>query len=180
MTRDDLPFRDGDDAPDASTTSPSHKPPVSMPVFIGVLLLADMAVLGIILAAVFLKLPFVGPIIAVFTIAFVLGTMRAAVTLLWNRMVAPWPPVTPSADAQTRRFQSFRVQLMNLGLSVNVTKDEHHLHLQLIRPLRVFGAKDTSIPWDAIMVKSKRRVKIGTLDVWGTPWALERPSTEVD
>ncbi|MCH2138280.1 MAG: hypothetical protein MK074_04440 [Phycisphaerales bacterium] len=175
MSRDDLPVREGDDAP-SEVDSTSPKPPVSMPMFIGVLLLADMAILGVILAAVFMKWPFTGWIIGVLTVAFLLCTMRAAISLLWNRMVAPWPPIEPTADAQRRRFQSFRMQLMNLGLCVHVTKDQTHLHLRLIGLLRVFGAVDASIPWDAITMQNRKRARIGTLDVWGPPWAFERPA----
>lgn len=66
---------------------------------------------------------------------------------------------------------------MNFGFCINVSVDEHHLHLEPIRPLRWCGARRASIPWEAITVQKPGRLwstaRAGPLTIKAPPWSLE-------
>jgi hypothetical protein len=105
--------------------------------------------------------------------------------LLWAIMRAGWRPLTirypsidPSPDAVRRNFQSFRLGVINLGFSIHVAADEHHLHLMPARILRWCGAGATSIPWSAIepgkrtMGGKWMKVSIDGATLAGPAWCL--------
>ena len=180
MSHQELPFRDDHSRTEASgrATAPP-KPPLSMPVFIGGILLGEMLLVGVIMLLVYLGVPMLGWIIAGIAVASVLLILRLVVHLIWNRMMQAWPRRDDGHNVQWRRFQSFRVGMMNLGFSVHVGKDAEHMHLRLIAPMRWFGAVDASVPWAALETRGDRghRVRLGDVDVWGPTWAFEPPAT---
>lgn len=102
----------------------------------------------------------------------------AVIRMVWNKLAEAHPGRPASGDAITRRFQSFRLGIVNLGFAVHATADEGHLHLELIKPLRWLGARRASIPWDAITVVSAHAsrwmtVRIGRYKLLGPRWCLE-------
>ena len=173
MNHKDLPFREGD--PAAVTTPPE---PMSMPAFIGFVLLGDMVLMGVILSAVFMDWPGILWIIFGSMTAFILVIFRVAVQCIWNRMTAFWPAQPHLPDAESRRLQSFRIGLMSLAFSVNVTKDDDHLHLELALLFRLFGAKSMSLPWSSLEHRGAKHVRFKKTDMWGPAWAFEQPGDQ--
>ena len=105
----------------------------------------------------------------------------------WNRLADAHPPVPVLEPAESRRYQSFRLGLFNLGFSVHVTADTERLHLTPMMPLRLIGMRAMSLPWEAIELKPHglrkrwRTARVGGgLDLHGPAWGLglaegERP-----
>jgi hypothetical protein len=103
----------------------------------------------------------------------------------WGKLERLFPAQAPAADAVSRRFQSFRLNLLNLGFSVHVTVDERHLHLDAVRFLRWLGARPMSIPWEQISIVKRRggrwiAAKIDSFTLHGPAWCLSlaEPETE--
>lgn len=94
----------------------------------------------------------------------------------WGEIAGAYPPVEPSPDAVRRSFQSFRCGLLSMGWCVHVATDDEHLHMRPALLMRIFGARPTSVPWDAIdRVEGKgrhRRVRIGQRELSGPAWCL--------
>ena len=94
----------------------------------------------------------------------------------WRPLMERYPPVEPGDEAVSRNFQSFRFGLLNLGLSVHVTVDDHALHLRQAKIIRWAGAREVSIPWTEIeLVKLGRRqstANIAGATVIGPTWCL--------
>ena len=97
----------------------------------------------------------------------------------WGSLPRAFPARDPLADAVSRRHQSFRVNLLNFGFCINVAVDEQHLHLTPIKPLRLLGAKGSSIPWESIRIKKRSprgrwlTAKAGSHTIKGPAWCLE-------
>jgi hypothetical protein len=112
-------------------------------------------------------------------VAFDLLLVWALVNLGWGDIARKFPAVDPTPDAVTRRFQSMKVGVMNFGFAIHVSVDEAHLHLTPIRPLRWFGARPASVPWERMTVTRRHfsgrylTVKIGTHSMVGPAWCLE-------
>ena len=68
----------------------------------------------------------------------------------FDKLAARFPPVEPEPDAITRRFRGFRLNWFNAGFSAHMTADALHLHIKPVGPVRWFGARALSIPWDAM------------------------------
>ena len=121
------------------------------------------------LIALIISLAVVEPIVLIWTI----------VHFGWRPFQDAFPAQPQRDDAVVRRFQSFRLGVLNLGFSIHVAVDEQHLHLQPVAVFRWFGAHRASIPWVSISVikrsRSGRRitVKIGERTLVGPAWCLE-------
>ena len=70
--------------------------------------------------------------------------------LLWRPMLAPFPACEPAPDAVRRRYQSFGLGPVNMGLCVHAAVDDEHLHLVPLAILQSLGARSASIPWSAL------------------------------
>lgn len=103
--------------------------------------------------------------------------MFSAIRWLWNPVMALFPPTEPAEESVSRRFQSFSLGLLNLGFSVHATIDADALHLRLAGYLRIFGARDASIPWSAMSpprpgVMGSTMVMINGSALRGPSWCL--------
>lgn len=100
----------------------------------------------------------------------------------WGPLPRDFPARTPGDDAIWRRYQSFRLGMMNLGYSIHVAADEQYLHLVPIKPLRMLGGRTASIPWEAIRIENRSRrgkwitARVGTHTLRGPSWCLELAS----
>ncbi len=99
--------------------------------------------------------------------------------LAWQSAVGRFPRRAPAPDAVSRRFQSFRLGLFNLGGCIHASADEAHLHLEPVGLLRRIGLRPASVPWDAIKVVRRSRsgrwasVRIGSHTLQGPAWCLD-------
>ncbi len=127
------------------------------------------------------------------TIAIVIA-IAAAVTMLdlailvtiihwgWGPLARGFPATAPGDDAVWRRYQSFRLGLLNFGYCIHVAADEQYLHLVPIKPIRLLGGRPASIPWDAIHIEKRSdrgkwiTARVGTHTLRGPSWCLELAS----
>lgn len=102
--------------------------------------------------------------------------LRVVIGSAWNPLASRYPAVEPAPDAVRKNFQSFKIGMVNMGMSVHVAVDDHDLHMFPARLLRWCGAKPISIPWNEVeLVKPGKRwvrAKIGGQDVLGPAWCL--------
>lgn len=124
-----------------------------------------------------------GVLVTLLTAGTTLGSVLLARWLIgvsWNVIARAHPVREPGVGAERRRFQSFACGLVNMGLSVDVTTDETHLHLRPQAFIRWFGAKPASIPWSAIEPrprKAGRRITSVMIEgkrLDGPAWCFER------
>ncbi len=100
----------------------------------------------------------------------------------WGPLSREFPATKPGDDAVSRRYQSFRLGLLNFGYCIHVAADEQYLHLVPIKPLRACGGRPASIPWDAIRIEKRSRhgkwitARVGTHTLRGPSWCLELAS----
>ncbi len=100
----------------------------------------------------------------------------------WGPLPREFPAKEPRHDAVWRRYQSFRLGLLNFGFCIGVAVDEQHLHMVPIKPLRAFGAAPASIPWHSITIQKHTpggrwiTVRVGTHTLKGPAWCLELAS----
>jgi hypothetical protein len=121
-------------------------------------------------------------------IALIVGIMicvDVVVVSLIMRMIAQsvgdlakkFPPIEPAVGAISKRFQSFRFDMINMGGNMHASVDERALHLSPAWIARRIGLRPMSIPWEAIAVtKPGRRstqARIGQVDLVGPTWCLE-------
>ncbi|MCP3906325.1 MAG: hypothetical protein GY715_22105 [Planctomycetes bacterium] len=94
---------------------------------------------------------------------------------LWRPMLAPFPPREPAPDAVRRRFQSFGLGIVNMGLSVNVAVDDECLHLMPLAIWQTLGARKASIPWSAMepVGASRRVVRVNGHRLDGPKWCMQ-------
>jgi hypothetical protein len=117
--------------------------------------------------------------IVVFVIVEPIVILWAIVHFGWAPIAEKFPARAPAAEAVTRRFQSFRIGFLNLGFSIHVTADEHHLHLEPAAYLRLAKARTVSVPWEAINVEKRSRsgrwitVTIDKWKIMGPAWCLQ-------
>lgn len=107
----------------------------------------------------------------------VVGAVLTLAAAPVKKLAARFPPVPPAPDAVARRFQSFRIGIMNLGFCIHAAADEKHMHLSPARLARIFGMRPLSIPWTAIHLTGKR--SMGTLEarvegtsMYGPEWLM--------
>ncbi|MEM1330476.1 MAG: hypothetical protein AAGG07_07940 [Planctomycetota bacterium] len=103
--------------------------------------------------------------------------VRALVKGAFNDMARAHPATDPLPDAVSKRFQSFQIGIVNLGLCVHVAVDDECLHLTPIKLFRCIGALPSSVPWSAVEPvgkpgKRRAKVKIGMTQLRGPAWAL--------
>ena len=102
----------------------------------------------------------------------------------WMRLQQVHPAAEPATDAVRKNFQSFKIGLLNLGMSVHVAVDERALHLFPAAIIRWFGARPASVPWGEIEVKKRGRftthVRIAGADVFGPHWCFELVDPDAD
>ena len=95
----------------------------------------------------------------------------------WKKMHDAHPGVEVGPGAVRKSFQSLKIGMMNLGLSVHVAADDTHLHMLPSLLLRVCSAKPISVPWSAIEIKKRGRwsthTKIAGANVWGPNWCFD-------
>lgn len=135
----------------------------------------DAVMAAVIVAALQLPGPWVGPTITAVVVIGALALIRYAITGFWNPLIAPWPPREVPREAIRRSFQSFRIDLVNMGFSINAAVDDEYLHLEPIAVWRLFGAESASIPFDQ-MVRSDRgrSVRIEGRVIRGPKWCFEK------
>ncbi|MCP4758430.1 MAG: hypothetical protein GY876_03070 [Planctomycetes bacterium] len=132
-------------------------------------------VTGIVLVLMYAPSPSHGPIIT-FVALFALAVIAsAAFRLLWNPMLAAFPPQEVPVTAKKKSFQSFSFGLVNMGLSINAATDEDYLHIEPILPWRALGAASASIPFTAMTPSDcGRTVKVDKWTMAGPKWCFEK------
>jgi len=107
------------------------------------------------------------------------GVMFGAVRFFLRPLAARFPAVQPLPEALTRKFQSVRIDMLNLGFAVHVTVDGERLHLTPVAILRWLGARTISIPWNEIQIAKRSKLtgavsaKIGSTTLVGPSWCME-------
>jgi hypothetical protein len=153
------------------------KPPVSIAAFLAWLFLFE----GILVAAIILvsiNLPAIQvPLISVIAIIGIIVICRAALKLLWNRMLAEYPLQEIPAHAESKRFQSFGLNFVNMGLCIKATADDTFLHIEPMLLIRALGAASASIPFaDMTPNQGECSVRVGPWTLHGPKWCLARAS----
>lgn len=98
---------------------------------------------------------------------------------IWEPIAKAHPAQRPAADAVTKNFQSYRIDLLNLGFCIHTTVDEKYLHLAPVKFLQKLGARPTSIAWNYItevkpsLIGKTMSAHIGNRKIIGPAWCLE-------
>lgn len=113
--------------------------------------------------------------ISVAVFAGIAGICRAAFSLIYNPMMAAFPPQTIPPDATQRSYQTFSFGSVNMALSIHVAVDREYLHLVPILPWRWLGATSASIPWSSMVpARTANVVKVHNWNMVGPKWCLEK------
>lgn len=103
--------------------------------------------------------------------------IRSLIGGTWNKMAEKHPFTEPPPEAIRKNFQSLKVGLLNMGWSVHLAVDADHLHLMPAKFFRVMRARPISLPWDALVLKSKRKrysdIKVGMTIITVPTWCVE-------
>jgi hypothetical protein len=108
----------------------------------------------------------------------VVGAIFYAVSQAVRDLASKFPPAEPRPEAVRRRYQSFKVGLVNLGWCIHVAVDERSLHLTPARVARWFGMRAMTVPWESIeylgkaAIGSSVRVRIAGEEIHGPAWCL--------
>lgn len=106
----------------------------------------------------------------------VIIALRMACAHTWSRLASGHQPVEPAPDAVRRRWQSFSVELFNLGFAFGAAADDTHLHLDPNPVGRLMGATSVSIPWEALAIERRRRrtirARVNGVRLTGPAWCL--------
>lgn len=97
---------------------------------------------------------------------------------LWRPLASRFPPVPPSPGAVRRNFQTFSVDLINLGFCIHVAADETHLHMFPAFVARFFRITPVSIPWDEMRPGSMGRMKVGANSIYMPRWCRDLAARE--
>lgn len=100
---------------------------------------------AVILVAVFLIVDFV----------IVGAVMSSVIDGILGKLSSDFPAQPIRSEAQRRNFQSMSSGILNLGYCIHIAVDETHVHILPSAFLRMFRAKPSSIPWDAIELSPK-------------------------
>jgi hypothetical protein len=114
-------------------------------------------------------------------IIFDLGVAALVVGLIvngsWGPLTKEFPQRTVIEPKYRRRFQSFQIGWLGLGLSVHTTIDDECLHLNPIKLLQWLGCKPLSIPWSQVCIervfKHQVKCKIGKTSMVAPRWCVE-------
>lgn len=123
--------------------------------------------------------PIIIALIVVFVVVEPIAILWAVMRFGWRPFAEDFPAQHVDEHAVRKRFQSFRLGLLNLGFSIHVAVDERHLHLEPAAWMRRLGARAVSIPWDSISVVKRSRTgawmtaRIGKHTLMGPTWCLE-------
>ena len=104
--------------------------------------------------------------------AIILGVFHG----LWKPIARTYPEQEHGTDALTKKFQSFSLGIINMGLSIHATVDESFLHLRPVTWLRALGASPMSIPWDEMKRLDKKGRSVilnGGHRLVGPAWCFE-------
>lgn len=116
-------------------------------------------------------------IISVTSIVMIVIVGGSAFSMLWNPLLAGFPPVEVPREAERRSFQSFSFGYVNMGFSINAAVDDTYLHIEPILPLRLLGAHSASIPFEAMKPAERGRgVIIAGRTMMGPKWCFENAS----
>jgi hypothetical protein len=124
--------------------------------------------------------------IIAFDVGFATLLVWAMIRGNWHPLLRSFPARPPADGAVGRRFQSFRLGLMNLGGCIHVAADEFHLHLTPVRVLQWLSMRPVSIPWEAIELRGSRagrryrEARILGKHVLGPAWCLDLADPERD
>ena len=96
---------------------------------------------------------------------------------MWGPFAERYPAKPIAKGAVQRNFQSYKIDMLNLGFMLHTAVDEHYLHLLPAKFGRMLGMQPASVPWEAIEPvrlwrKKYAKVKIGKNKVLGPAWAL--------
>lgn len=101
---------------------------------------------------------------------------------LWNPMIADYSVKPPLPEVVSRRFQSFSLGIVNMGLSLHAKADADYLHLTPIRMWRWLGARSCSIPWSSMepIGRKGNMAKVGgQFVIHGPKWCMQLASSEI-
>lgn len=109
--------------------------------------------------------------------AVVIGALIAWMASTLREIPARFPYRPPLPGSVRREFQSFRIDLVNVGWGYHIEVDEVCLHLFPARFERWLGVAPASIPWGDITLVSSGRfgctVKVRSWTIRGPAWCLE-------
>lgn len=112
--------------------------------------------------------------------AIIVGAVMYAAGSTLRDLAQKFPSRPPHENAIRKEFQSFRIDMLGLGLCVHTTVDDECLHMEFARLIRIAcKAAPISIPWSAIKlepVRNPRRgtrvAKVGYTRIVGPAWCL--------
>lgn len=108
-----------------------------------------------------------------------IGIIAVFMRIMWTPIAAAHPQQTPADDAVLKKFQSFKIDMLNLGFCIHTSVDEHYLHLTPVKILQKLSGKPASIAWINITdVKPTRfgktmSARIGKHKITGPAWCLQ-------
>lgn len=114
-------------------------------------------------------------------VAFDLVVVVVVVPMMVRGALEPlhkrYPSVEPADDAVWRRRQSIGVDMVNLGLCVDLGADLDHLHIRANRLGRLLGVPAISVPWTAMdrprIGRLSSSVRLGKSKLALPRWAVE-------
>jgi len=155
-------------------SSELHKPAYAK-FFITLLLFEAVFIGGIVTAGQMMPTTWSAGIITVAAVVMIVVIASAAFRLLWNPLVADYPPREVPRTATQKSFQSFSYGFVNMGGSINAATDDSYLHLEPIAIWRVLGARSASIPWSAMKPAERGRgVLINGRTMMDPRWCFTR------
>lgn len=128
-------------------------------------------------------------IIAAFVISdaiFLIGIIAVFMKMKWAPIANAHPQQTPADDAIFKKFQSYKIDILNLSFCIHTSVDEQYLHLIPVMFLQKLGAKPTSISWNSItdvkpnVFGNSLTARIGNHKITGPAWCLELAMQDED
>jgi hypothetical protein len=108
--------------------------------------------------------------------------MHHGVDSFFNSLARTYPNRPVMTTSLRKDFQSMRSGMFNFGLCVHIAVDEQHLHLLPALLPRLYGAKATSVPWEHISVKERKKrtalVRMGPIEFEIPAWVMEAGSVD--
>jgi len=143
--------------------------------FIALVLFEVMFIGGIVFFAQRITGSVASAVITCAAIVMIVVIASAAFRMLWNPLMAPFPPQEVPRTATQKSFQSFSYGFVNMGGSINAATDDTYLHMEPILIWRALGARSASIPFTAMKPAERGRgVLINGRTMMGPKWCFER------